>query len=39
VNYTETTLVESYRIVLRYLQKVGLKHADPFDCPMAAQLR
>ena len=39
VSYTETTLVESYRIVLRYLQKVGLKHADPFDCPMAAQLR
>jgi len=39
VSYTETTLIESYRRVLRYLQKVGLKHADPFDCPMAAELR
>lgn len=39
VTYTETTLTDSYRIVLRYLQAVGLKHADPFDCPLAAQLR
>lgn len=39
VTYTETTLIDSYRIVLRYLQAVGLKHADPFDCPLAAQLR
>jgi fatty acid desaturase len=39
VPYTETTLVGSYRIVLRYLQRVGLKHADPFDCPLATQLR
>ena len=39
VRYTETTLIGSYRIVLRYLQQVGLKHADPFDCPMAVQLR
>jgi fatty acid desaturase len=39
VSYTETTLVQSYRIVLRYLQKVGLKYADPFDCPLATQLR
>ncbi len=39
VAYTETTLVGSYRIVLRYLKKVGLKHADPFDCPVTAQFR
>ncbi|WP_198519494.1 MULTISPECIES: acyl-CoA desaturase [unclassified Microbacterium] len=39
IAYTETTLVGSYRIVLRYLQKVGLKYADPFDCPLATQLR
>jgi fatty acid desaturase len=39
VQYTETTLVGSYRVILRYLQKVGLKYADPFDCPMAMQLR
>jgi fatty acid desaturase len=39
IAYTETTLVGSYRIVLRYLQRVGLKHADPFECPLRAQLR
>jgi fatty acid desaturase len=39
VQYTETTLIGSYRIVLRYLKRVGLKHADPFDCPIASQLR
>ncbi|HWH26366.1 MAG TPA: acyl-CoA desaturase [Pseudolysinimonas sp.] len=39
VPYTETTLVGSYRVVLRYLKRVGLKHSDPFDCPLAAQLR
>jgi fatty acid desaturase len=39
VNYTETTLVGSYRIVLAYLQRVGLGHADPFECPVTAQLR
>ncbi|HWR85688.1 MAG TPA: acyl-CoA desaturase [Rhodoglobus sp.] len=39
IAYTETTLVGSYRIVLRYLQRVGLKHADPFDCPTAAMFR
>ena len=39
VSYSETTLVESYRIVLRYLRKVGLMYADPFDCPLAAHLR
>ncbi len=39
IDYTETTLVGSYRIVLRYLQKVGIKHADPFECPAAAQFR
>jgi fatty acid desaturase len=39
VDYTETTLVGSYRIVLRYLQRVGLKYADPFECPMSTQLR
>ncbi len=39
VSYTETTLIGSYRIVLRYLRRVGLRHADPFDCPVAAQFR
>jgi fatty acid desaturase len=39
VKYTETTLVGSYRIVLEYLQRVGLGHADPFECPVTMQLR
>ena len=39
IPYTETTFVGSYRIVLRYLQRVGVRHADPFDCPLAEQFR
>ena len=35
--YTETTLTESYGIVVRYLNKVGLSANKPFDCPAAAQ--
>jgi fatty acid desaturase len=31
--YTETSLVESYVIVVRYLNRVGLAARDPFDCP------
>jgi fatty acid desaturase len=38
VPYTETTLVESYGIVVRYLNRVGLAAGgDPFDCPAATQ--
>ncbi len=39
VPYTETTLLKSWAIVVRYLHRVGLKHADPFDCPAAADFR
>ena len=39
VPYTETTLWRSYGIVVAYLNRVGLSARDPFDCPMAAQLR
>ena len=39
VPYTETTLVRSYGIVIRYLNRVGLSARDPFDCPMVAQFR
>lgn len=39
IPYTETGLVNSYRIVIRYLNRVGLAARDPFDCPAAAQLR
>ncbi|MBN0041267.1 acyl-CoA desaturase [Cellulosimicrobium cellulans] len=37
--YTETSLVQSYGIVVRYLNRVGLSARDPFDCPMFRQLR
>lgn len=39
VPYTETGLLTAYRIVIRYLNRVGLGHADPFDCPLATQYR
>lgn len=39
VPYTETTLLQSWRIVVRYLHRVGIRHADPFDCPAAAAFR
>jgi len=35
--YTETTLTESYGIVTRYLNQVGLSANRPFDCPAAMQ--
>jgi len=36
IAYTETTLRESYAIVVRYLNRVGLAAGgDPFDCPAA----
>jgi fatty acid desaturase len=31
--YTEATLLQSYGIVIRYLNRVGLAARDPFDCP------
>jgi fatty acid desaturase len=39
VPYTETTLMRSYRIVIAYLNRVGLSARDPFTCPMVAELR
>ncbi len=34
--YTETSLAQSYGIVIRYLNRVGLSAGgDPFDCPAA----
>ena len=39
IKYTETTLVESYGIVVRYLNTVGLAARDPFQCPLTAQFR
>lgn len=38
IAYTQTTILESYGIVIRYLNRVGLAAGgDPFDCPAAAQ--
>jgi len=39
IPYTETGLINSYRIVIQYLNRVGLSARDPFDCPAAQQLR
>nr|WP_307858937.1 acyl-CoA desaturase [Microbacterium esteraromaticum] len=39
VLYTETTVLRSYGIVIRYLNTVGLAARDPFDCPITAQYR
>jgi fatty acid desaturase len=38
IAYTQTTITESYGIVIRYLNRVGLAvGGDPFDCPASAQ--
>ncbi len=39
VPYTQTTLWQSYAIVVRYLNTVGLRGNDPFLCPLVAQRR
>lgn len=36
VPYTQTTLLQSYGIVLRYINHVGLGERDPFECPLIA---
>ncbi|HEY8294322.1 MAG TPA: acyl-CoA desaturase [Micrococcaceae bacterium] len=39
IPYTETSLFESYGIVVRYLNGVGQFSMDPFDCPMVRSFR
>jgi fatty acid desaturase len=39
IPYTQTGLIESYAIVVRYLNRVGLGARDPFECPLVAQTR
>ena len=39
IPYTETGLFESYGIIVRYLNRVGLGHANPFECPLVSQYR
>jgi fatty acid desaturase len=37
VPYTQTGLLQSYAIVIRYINRVGLGEKDPFECPLLAQ--
>ena len=39
VTYTQTTLLASYGIVVRYLNDVGLGVRDTFTCPLAQNMR
>lgn len=39
VKYTEVGLFESYRIVVDYLNNVGLRARDPFQCPLVSLYR
>lgn len=39
IRYTETTLVQSYRAVFDYLNRVGRGGLDVWACPLAAQYR
>jgi fatty acid desaturase len=39
IDYMEVGLFHSYAIVVDYLNNVGLRARDPFDCPLSAQLR
>jgi fatty acid desaturase len=39
VPYVENALPTAWRVVLTYLQRVGVRHADPFDCPAARAFR
>jgi len=37
VAYTQTGLWQSYGIVIRYINRVGLGERDPFECPLLQQ--
>ncbi|MFE6254810.1 fatty acid desaturase family protein [Agromyces sp. NPDC057865] len=39
IPYTTAALFESYGIVLRYINRVGLGERDPFECPLIEQRR
>jgi fatty acid desaturase len=39
ITYTETSLVQAYSAVVRYLNTVGDRDRDPFLCPMLAVYR
>jgi fatty acid desaturase len=39
VEYEENTFLGAWRIVVRYVHRVGVRHVDPFDCPAAQAFR
>ena len=39
IPYTEVGLVHSYALVVGYLNNVGLRARDPFDCPLVSEWR
>jgi fatty acid desaturase len=39
ITYTEMGLFESYGVVVRYLNQVGLRGQDTFACPLASLYR
>ena len=39
ISYTETGLLDAYGTVIRYLNRVGLGHSDPFECPLVTAYR
>lgn len=41
IPYTEVNLISSYKVIISYLNRVGLGNgfADPMDCPIVSQLR
>lgn len=39
IPYTETSLLESYAIVVQHLNQVGVRATDPFRCPLADEYR
>ncbi len=39
IRYSETSLGEAYRIIIGYLNQVGLKNRDPYTCPLVLQYR
>lgn len=39
IRYTETTLGEAYKVIIAYLNQVGLRNRDPFSCPLVLRYR
>jgi len=39
IHYNETSMLQSYGIVIRYLNRVGLAARDPFQCPLTLEYR